>query len=700
MHMHWIDWLIMAVPMLIVAAIGIKTQRHIKGVSDFMTGGRAAGRYLLTTSEFVAGMGLVTAVAMFEASYQSGFAYSGPWGVLLTPLFLALTLTGYLIYRYRETRVMTMAQFFEVRYSKRFRVFTGFLAASSGILNYGIFPAVGGRFFVYFCGLPEKTAILGHYYPALQVPTFAIIMFIFLSVALVLIFLGGQLTILVTDAVQAIFCYLMFAVVSITILFMFSKSQMMQVLEAHTPGKSFINPWDIDKLQDFNLWFWLIGTFGGIYAMMAWQGTQGFNASAASPHEAKMGKILATFRSGFSGIMFTVVILAAMVYLNHPNYAAGAQAVHQELARIDNAALRTQLMVPIALAHLLPPGIKGCFCAIMLFLLVTTDVSYLHSWGSILVQDCVLPFRKKPFSPKTHIRLICLAITAVTLYAFVFSLLFYQTTYILMFFALTATIYLGGAGACIVGGLYWKKGTAAGAWGAMLTGAVLAVLGFIGDRYWTSIHPTLLAWFPGSVWLAAHGAKFPINGQWIWGIAMIMAIAVYVLLSLLTCRADFNLNRMLHRGQYAVDAQGNPLPRPETPPLKWRSFIGIDPDMSLGDKRLTYFTFSWTYFWWLVGMVILVWNLVPAWRWTTHGFAEWFFFNTYTIGIVLGLVTTVWFTWGGIRDLRRLFVTLRTQQRNVFDDGRVVDHHNAGEILTDASAEARLPKLVEEKESA
>ena len=79
-----------------------------------------------------------------------------------------------------------------------------------------------------------------------------------------------------------------------------------------------------------------------------------------------------------------------------------------------------------------------------------------------------------------------------------------QVTYILMFFALTGTIWLGGAGSAIIGGLYWKRGTAAGAWTTLIVGSSLGVLGFIGMNYWASwIYPMLT--FAGSACICNKG---------------------------------------------------------------------------------------------------------------------------------------------------------------------------------------------------
>ena len=172
--MHWIDWVLMLCPLLIVAYVGFKTQKYVKGVSDFLSAGRVAGRYVVCVASGEASMGLISLVALFEAYYNSGLAYNF-WSKLAAPLTMIFLLTGFCVYRYRESRAMTMGQFFEMRYNRPFRIYAGILQSISGVLNYAIFPAVGARFLVYFCDLPVTVDIYSW-----TIPTFMLIMAIFI----------------------------------------------------------------------------------------------------------------------------------------------------------------------------------------------------------------------------------------------------------------------------------------------------------------------------------------------------------------------------------------------------------------------------------------------------------------------------------------------------------------------------------------
>jgi SSS family solute:Na+ symporter len=45
--MSWIDWMIMLVPLIVIAIIAFRTQKHVTSVAEFMAGGRLGGRYLV-----------------------------------------------------------------------------------------------------------------------------------------------------------------------------------------------------------------------------------------------------------------------------------------------------------------------------------------------------------------------------------------------------------------------------------------------------------------------------------------------------------------------------------------------------------------------------------------------------------------------------------------------------------------------------
>jgi SSS family solute:Na+ symporter len=335
----------------------------------------------------------------------------------------------------------------------------------------------------------------------------------------------------------------------------------------------------------------------------------------------------------------------AYTFWHGPGFAAAAASVRPVLDGLGSEALRSQLTVPLALTKLLPVGLMGAFAAVMLAAAIGCNETYLHSWGSILIQDVVMPLRKRPFAPKQHIKLLKLAILAVAVFSFGFSLLFQQSEYIFLFFAITGAIFAGGSGAVIIGGLYWKRGTTAAAWAAMVVGSVVAVGGIV-------LHQVMPDFF--------------INGQMFWGLAMAASSLVYVAVSLLTGRRKtFDMDKMLHRGKYLIREEYTVV---DEIPVKGWKVLGMGREFTRSDKVIYVATYAWTASWVVVFVVGTVLNLTGE-----VGTASWMrFWKTYMmIYLVASIFVIVWFSAGGIIDLKKMIRTLKVMKRDHADTGFV-----------------------------
>ena len=672
--MHFLDWLVIIVPLIIILVVGIITQRHMKSVAHFVSGGRVGGRYLLAVAKGEMQAGAVVFVAMWEVFAQSGFVPSW-WGWITGPIGLIVAIFGFVIYRFRETRAMTLAQFFEIRYSRNFRSFTGILGFVAGAINFGIIPAVGSRFMVYFLQLPPEI-VAGSW----SLPTYIPLMGIFLAISLTLTISGGLITLMVTDCIEGIFSQLMYVVIIVGVLCVVGWSQMSTVLGSRPPGHSMINPFDAWQVQDFNLWYVLMGVFVGTYGTMAWQNSSAYNSAGATPHEARMGGLLGRWRESGKSVVVVLLAAAALTYLGHPDFTQASTEARQAIGEISQAQIQKQMTIPVALSHMLPIGVKGALCAVLLMGIFGGDSTHLHSWGGILAQDIILPRLKKPPTPEKHIRLLRRCIIGVAVFAFLFGAFFRQTEYIVMWWSVTTAVYVGGAGAAIIGGLYWKKGTTAGAWASVISGSVLSGGGILayklfGDTFIADWSRGVLGLFGGENIIPV----FTVNGMQISFFATLIAIALYIGVSLATCRQDYPINKMLHRDELPLDVNGNPIVPKK--PWTFARIIGVNKDFSRGDKWITGSLFVWSVGWFSVMLIGTGWNLlgqsgVVSWikPWPDGVWLGFWHITAIGLPILITVVTGLWFTWGGIHDIRALFKSLKTYQIDDSDNGTVKNH--------------------------
>ncbi len=664
MNMHPIDWLIPTGIVILLLLICWGASKLTRSVADFLAANRMAGRYLLCIGQGATGLGAISIVAMFEKYYQAGFAAYW-WAQMLVPIMLVIALSGFVTYRYRATRALTMAQFFEMRYSPRFRVFAGVLAWLSGILNYGIFPAVSARFLIHFSGLPDQVQWFG-----VTISTLALVMAVLLGIALAMAMLGGQISIMITDMLQGQFVNLGLLLILGILFWHMSWSDVLDGLRMAPIGESRINPSKQENVADFNVWFFIMMAILQVYAFKSWQGSQGYNAAARSPHEARMAGILGEFRALVTTMVMLLVPIMIFAYMHLPQFAGEAAQIQSQLASIGDAQIQKQMLVPMALGQILPVGVMGVFAAVIIMSAISTDNTYLHSWGSIFIQDVVLPLRKnRPLSPRLHMWLLRLSILGVSAFAFTWSLLFPLEEYIYMYFQITGAIFMGGAGAVILGGLYWKRGTAGGAWAAMITGSTLAVSSIaLRNVVW----PRFLSdWREASpeYWLWEHLPEtFPFNGMQMAFAASCAAVLAYVTTSLLSKTPPADMDKLLHRGKYAID---NDHEHHAASSAKHRDFwrrIGVSDEFTSGDRVIYILKLCWALFFFLVFLLGTIFNAI--WPIPDRVWEQWWGFMV-GLSLTAAVITVVWFLWGGFRDLSVLVKQLRITVRDAADNGSV-----------------------------
>ena len=237
-------------------------------------------------------------------------------------------------------------------------------------------------------------------------------------------------------------------------------------------------------------------------------------------------------------------------------------------------------------------------------------------------------------------------------------------------------------------GLYSKFGNTTGAFCSLISGMVLALLFIFFQRYWADlIYPWLAAnnWHipigeilaacsapfePWIVWrMAPH--KFPINSVEINFIIMILCLVTYIAGSLITYKGPFNLDRMLHRGIYNTD--GHTEER-----FQWslrnalQKMIGITPEYTTGDKVISWsvFIYSFIYKFLITFLLVVIWNVFSPWN--LKWWSSYFFIVYLAIPLIAAAATTVWFTFGGIKDMFQLFRDLKARIDDPLDNGQVV----------------------------
>ena len=173
----------------------------------------------------------------------------------------------------------------------------------------------------------------------------------------------------------------------------FGWNQITEALQTAPKDESLINPYHTSHVKHFNYWYYVIAVFGLFYGKMSWQGQQGYSSSAKSAHEAKMADVMGTWRGVPLNLLVLFIPIVAYTVMHHPDFLSQKENVQTILNGMKTDMIKSQMTVPLVLTHFLPKGLMGAFTVAMLAWFISTHDSYLHSWGSIFVQDVIMPLK-------------------------------------------------------------------------------------------------------------------------------------------------------------------------------------------------------------------------------------------------------------------------------------------------------------------
>jgi len=451
-----VDWIIVMVYICIPVVIGVIVRKYVRQLSDFIVAGRSLRLFVAIATLTGTELGLVTVMYNAELGFKHGFS-AFHVGIIETVCILAIGLTGFIVYKLRELRVMTIPEFYEIRFGRNVRIIGGFLLATGGILNMGLFLQAGARFMMGVTGYSNPAGL-------------KLFMSVMLIMVLVYTVLGGMVSVVLND-------FLQFIVLSIGMLigsyFAITKIGW---------GNLFKAPETVDQASWFNPVAEGSG-FGSIYVIFMvvltfsagalWQSGTLRALAAKSPKVAKQ-----LFAWGSISYLARRVIpmlwgICAFVFISQtPKLLSAFQGPD---------AINSQFGMPIFIAKILPSGFIGLIAAGMFAAFMSTHDSYLLSWSSVITQDIVAPFKKGQLSDKSRMLITRISIVCIGLFLLIWGLWFEAPVSLWNYMAVTGTIYLAGAFTVVTAGLYWKKASKTGAMIALFAG--LLALGGIGP--WT-----------------------------------------------------------------------------------------------------------------------------------------------------------------------------------------------------------------------
>ena len=449
-----IDWAIVAIYLVGIVIIGILVNKYIHNVADYMVAGRKIGLSLNVASHIGTGLGLVSIMYVSIDGFTMGFSYL-MMGVLNFIICFIVGVTGFVIYRMRKMKLLTIPEFFQTRYNKKIRVIAGVMCVLAGVLNMGLFPKMGAIFIAYVTGLgntPNQTYIVN------------LITSILIVLVLIYTITGGMVSVIVTDFIQ--FIILSFGM-GIGLYYCLTHPSLgwetMVSTMAQYRGEAAFNPVHTDS-YGWTYALWMI--VGITMSMVIWGPETSRALTARDPNTAKWTFALSAFKSAFVfGVPALWGISAFCFFQQQPELSAHFFP-NGPGAQLQNAAHA----MPLLMGQIVPPVLLGVLVAGLMAAFMSTHDSYLLCWSTVISRDIISPLKRNQPTDKQQIRITRISIMIIGAFLLIWGIWYKLPASVWTYMAITGNIYISGAATALVGGIYWKRASATGAFASIVCG--------------------------------------------------------------------------------------------------------------------------------------------------------------------------------------------------------------------------------------
>ena len=453
-HFSWgIDGSIVVLYLLVTMVAGIMVRKYVGKVEHFLVAGREVNVFLGIASLAATEFGVITCMYTAQAGYKYGFA-GATFGILTALAMMFVGLTGFCVKPLREAGVVTIPELFEKRFGPRIRWAAGVVIVLGGLLNMGVFLRITGEFLVLVCGFD-----LAH-----LDRNILLVMISLLVLGTIYTVVGGMLSVLVTDFLQ--FLVMSAGLIVVTILILTSKDvgweRLVHTVTEHSGAGGF-NPF-VNKEQGG--WpFVIYNALSALAVVLTWQTMISRLLAAKS---AKTGQQIYTRTSFF----FVCRWLIPGIW----GIAAMAWLPASALSKLPPDALQGKpslYAMPLFLGQFVPVGLMGLLLAAMLAADMSCTSSYMLTWGSVIYNDILAPFRKTKWSERRGLFWNRVIITLIGVFLLVFGLLYKLPGDAWEYLLVTGTIYFASLSTMLIACCYWKRANSWGAAGAIIVGRII-----------------------------------------------------------------------------------------------------------------------------------------------------------------------------------------------------------------------------------